>query len=88
MPIQENKIYILESFFKKEAASGRYFISNSSNTTYTEYLTTSSIIGELKMTKFDEINRIVSGTFWFDAVNNNGEQVQVREGRFDVHYTL
>ncbi|MEJ7676398.1 MAG: hypothetical protein WKG06_00655 [Segetibacter sp.] len=30
--------------------------------------------GELKITKLDETNRIVSGTFWFDAVNKNGEK--------------
>ena len=56
--------------------------------TSTEYLTTSSIKGELKITKFDELNRIVSGTFWFDATNSDGEKVQVREGRFDMNYTL
>ena len=88
LPIEENKIYILENFFEKQTASGRYFISNNSNMTFTEYLTTSSITGELKITKFDETQRIVSGTFWFDAVNDKGEKVQVREGRFDMNYTL
>ncbi|MEJ7676395.1 MAG: hypothetical protein WKG06_00640 [Segetibacter sp.] len=44
--------------------------------------------GELHITKFDETNRIVSGTFWFDGVNTNSEKVQVREGRFDMPYTL
>ena len=43
-------------------------------------------MGKLIITKLDEINQIVSGTFWFDAVNDKGEKVEVREGRFDVHY--
>lgn len=34
----------------------------------------------------DTINQIVSGIFWFDAVNEAGEIVQVREGRFDVNF--
>lgn len=52
------------------------------------YLTQASGTGELHITKLDETSRIVSGTFWFDGVNDDGEKVEVREGRFDVHYTL
>lgn len=52
-----------------------------------EYYTTNNIIvGELKITHHDFNNAILSGTFWFDAVNSNGEKVEVREGRFDRHY--
>ncbi|MGC8751866.1 hypothetical protein [Hydrotalea sp.] len=43
--------------------------------------------GELWIKKLDTINQIVSGIFWFDAVNANGQEVQIREGRFDVRYT-
>jgi hypothetical protein len=50
------------------------------------YSTTGIYQGELYISKFDEINQIVSGTFWFDAVNDKDEKVEVREGRFDVHY--
>jgi hypothetical protein len=42
--------------------------------------------GELKITRFDPVNQIVSGTFWFDAKNATGKIVQVREGRFDLLY--
>ena len=28
----------------------------------------------------------VSTTFWFDAVNAQGEIVEIREGRFDMKY--
>ena len=29
---------------------------------------------------------IQSGTFWFDAVNEKGKKVEIREGRFDMHF--
>lgn len=43
-------------------------------------------IGELKITRIDVSKSIVSGTFWFDAVNTKGEKVEIREGRFDWRY--
>jgi hypothetical protein len=43
--------------------------------------------GELRLTKFDIINQIASGTFWFDATNANGKKVEIRHGRFDVRFT-
>jgi hypothetical protein len=52
------------------------------------FRTTSVIKGEITFTRFDVINQIVSGTFWFDAVNKDGKVVQVREGRFDSHFVL
>ena len=86
LSIQQGQTIVLEKFGKKGSASAGYYIGMIS--TSTEYLTTLSVTGELKITKFDETQRIVSGTFWFDAVNDKGEKVQVREGRFDMHYTL
>ena len=43
--------------------------------------------GELRITKLDQTNAIISGTFWFDAINNAGVKVEVREGRFDMQYS-
>ena len=43
--------------------------------------------GQLTITKLDEINHIVSGTFWFDVLDTYGVVHQVREGRFDMQYT-
>ena len=43
--------------------------------------------GELYIKKLDTIHQIVSGTFFFDAVNSNGLKTEIREGRFDVRYT-
>ncbi|TRX21639.1 DUF6252 family protein [Flavobacterium franklandianum] len=50
------------------------------------YSTTETITGELKITYHNFDKAIMSGTFWFDAVNSEGEIVKVREGRFDVKY--
>jgi len=50
------------------------------------YRTNTIKSGELKITKIDPTNSIISGTFWFDAVNSAGEVVQIREGRFDWNY--
>lgn len=64
--------------------NGRYAIVL--NGDIDEYTTKSDFKGELYISNFDEINQIVSGTFWFDAVNNKGVKVEMREGRFDVQY--
>ncbi|KHJ39504.1 hypothetical protein PBAC_00110 [Pedobacter glucosidilyticus] len=62
-------------------ANARY-----SETLLNEFSTTSTSKGEITITKLDESKRILSGTFWFDAVNEAGEKVEVREGRFDMKY--
>ena len=50
------------------------------------YYTNTIKTGELKITLLDLTNSIISGTFWFDAVNSTGETVQIRSGRFDWNY--
>lgn len=50
------------------------------------YRTTETVTGELFISKLDKTNRIAAGTFWFDAENNDGEIVEIRQGRFDVKY--
>jgi hypothetical protein len=52
-----------------------------------ELFTTHTHTGKLTITKLDEVNHIVSGTFWFDVLDNNGVVHQIREGRFDSQYT-
>src|SRR5690606_28232099 len=43
--------------------------------------------GLLTIKHFDNVSQIVSGTFWFDAIDNTtGKIVQIREGRFDLPY--
>ncbi len=53
-----------------------------------KYQTNSMVKGEITISRFDLANQIVSGTFWFDAINKDGKTVQVREGRFDSHFVL
>ena len=53
-----------------------------------DYSTTNLNVGEMKISKLDPNKQIISGTFWFDAINQNGEKVEVREGRFDMIYSL
>ena len=50
------------------------------------YVTSDEIRGELIISRIDMEKRIVSGTFWFDAVDDEGEIVEIRNGRFDVIY--
>lgn len=49
--------------------------------------TNETVSGELLIKKFDTIHQIVSGTFWFNAINSSNEKVEIREGRFDMRYT-
>ena len=51
-----------------------------------QYETNSEVTGELKITYFNYSQAIISGTFWFDAINSNGQIVKIREGRFDLHF--
>jgi hypothetical protein len=44
-------------------------------------------VGELKILKFDQISRILSGTFFFIGTNlSTGEKINITEGRFDIRY--
>ena len=37
-----------------------------------------------QIVRVDKEKNIISGTFWFDAVNEQGKKVEIREGRFDM----
>lgn len=50
------------------------------------YYTNDTIGGQVEITKFDTINQIVSGIFFFNAVNDIGQIVDISDGRFDVIY--
>jgi len=53
-----------------------------------EYKTTNEFYGELEIIKLDTENEIISGTFWFDAEEvDNGEIIEIKEGRFDINYS-
>lgn len=77
----EEKVYQLGDFYS-DSLSGRYIEYPPIN----EFLIREPLQkGELHIRHFDLEHQIVSGTFWFDAVDTlTGKVVQVREGRFDM----
>ena len=77
--LRQNETYVL-----KENDSGVYAAFLTGN--LTAYSTSNESIGEIFISYFDESKRIISGTFWFDGRNKQGEIVKVRQGRFDVTY--
>ena len=66
--------------------SGEYVINAVASPAPGYYSSNSIVTGEFKITYHNYNNAILSGTFWFDAINSNGDIVKVREGRFDMHY--
>ncbi len=81
LQIAQNHTYqLLEN--QNGNATGRFYY----NTLYKN--TSSNHTGELKITKLDTQNKIVSGTFWFDVLHPVTNQVvKIRDGRFDMQYT-
>jgi hypothetical protein len=53
-----------------------------------EWITNPQSTGRVELTKFDTVNKIISGTFDFVATNIDSahQKMQVTEGRFDVKY--
>lgn len=78
-------VYILNDETPGYWGSGS-FVKNTFS--YKTAETNSTYTGEMTITKFDLANEIVSGTFWFDIQNPwTGEKIEVREGRFDTHFS-
>lgn len=84
--LEVGQTYHLNTEFGTNAKSGEYFINNEPSPSLNYYSTTPSITGELTITHHDFNNAFLSGTFWFNAINSNGEIIEVREGRFDMDY--
>jgi hypothetical protein len=80
--IEEGKTYPLSLDLKDETKI--YGYANFSNTS--SFQTNEINKGEITITKFDTKNFIISGTFWFDGINSNGDKVKITEGRFDTKY--
>jgi len=79
--LKEGQVYKLASTDVPKSANGVFVISTS-DFLQKKYKTTSSLGGEMLITKFEK--HIVSGTFWFDAISEDGVKIEVREGRFDI----
>lgn len=69
-----------------EYIDGNYYGGYSFNA-FNPTNTSSTHTGKLTITKLDTVNHIVSGTFWFDILDYQGNLHQIREGRFDMQYT-
>lgn len=81
--LEENTKYLIKE--QESGKSAMFYIMRSSFADE-RYYTNTSNIGELYITKLDNENNIISGTFWFDAVDSKDKKVEIREGRFDVVY--
>ena len=85
--LEENITYVLD---KNSLDDGDYIGGGGAYRPSTldegEYYTTSLVTGELTITRVDLSNSIISGIFWFDAINSENEIVEIREGRFDYEY--
>lgn len=74
--------YLLNQGYGPDKGGGAEYYTDLNNIFNTDLIN----IGELKITRIDVSKSIVSGKFWFDAVNAKGEKVEIREGRFDWNY--
>lgn len=43
--------------------------------------------GTLTITRFDNKEFIISGTFEFNVLDTNGKEIKITDGRFDLNYT-
>jgi hypothetical protein len=77
------KAYMLKIYNDKY---GEFAINAEKKPSPNYYSTTDKVVGELTITNHIFNKAILSGTFWFDAINSNGEIMQIREGRFDMEY--
>ena len=87
LPISQGQKIILYQYNVKGKAYGQYGqyqVGSSGSLYYTD----STGTGELYIKFYDSVNRIVSGTFWFNATTSTGQKVQIAGGRFDVKFTL
>ncbi|MGG7035642.1 MAG: hypothetical protein ACI7YS_10690 [Flavobacterium sp.] len=79
--IFQGETYLLYEYADESTCGGYSFNAND------PVFTTHTHTGELKITKLDPVNYIVSGTFWYDVEDKEGVVHRIRDGRFDMHYT-
>ena len=77
--LKSNQEYLLNQGYNPSSGGGSEYYTTLSNIFSTNSIST----GILYITNFDLTKGIISGTFWFDAVNDKGEKVEIREGCFD-----
>lgn len=72
-------LYILKSYYDQ----GARFYDKNSEITYTVD-SSQNCIGEIEFLRIDTLEMVLSGTFWFDAIDQDGNITKIREGRFDI----
>jgi hypothetical protein len=80
MELEEGTTYVLKDN-QPNNIYGQYFFSGNSSFTSEENS------GELTITRLDLNTQIVSGTFFYDVIDGNGNLRQIRDGRFDMRFT-
>lgn len=85
LPIAEGQIFKFNNYNEDGKAFGTYSIIYSVTTN--EYKTNNIVNGQLYISKLDQTKQIVSGTFFYKAINIKGDTVKVTDGRFDMKYT-
>ncbi|MCA6421187.1 MAG: hypothetical protein IM568_00035 [Flavobacterium sp.] len=83
MPLIQETSYLL-----KEELTNNYFgeYNIGGGITFSGASTT-AIPGTLTITRFDPSNFIISGTFEFTVLDDNGAEIKITNGRFDMQYT-
>jgi Family of unknown function (DUF6252) len=71
--------------YPSSSANYGYYVKRNL-TPQNEWITSATSTGTVVITRFDVVNRVISGTFQFNALNlyNSPEPLAVTEGRFDV----
>jgi len=81
-PLPINSSIPLEIPNVENSSWGDYFVNGS----FLTYSTSSEFKGELFITSINESTLQISGTFTFTAINDQGETVEITDGRFDMRY--
>lgn len=77
-----------ENYVLKNEISGNYYGRYSVNGGLEHLASTSdNHPGTLIITNFDPENYIISGTFEFTVIDNDGKEIRITDGRFDMNYT-
>ncbi|OOV16116.1 hypothetical protein BXU10_21240 [Flavobacterium sp. LM4] len=75
------KVFSLKNETNQESYANYEFYNNG---VPNKYKTDDINNGELKILFYDKQKNILGGTFWFDAINSKGENVKVKNGKFDL----
>ena len=88
LKIIQGQIYYFNVQKNGNAFAG-YTYGNQTNGVNKQYYTSNNTwaTGQLTITRFDTVNQIVSGNFWFNALDQYGDSVRVTNGRFDMIFS-